>query len=76
MAKLKEGPAKNAIRQKALRILKQKKVYEGQQGHLLQQGFNMDQMIFAQESLKDTTVAVRNPTPPPTSYYQSHFRVF
>ncbi len=27
MAKMREGPAKNAVKQKALRVLKQKKMY-------------------------------------------------
>jgi charged multivesicular body protein 5 len=27
MAKLRDGPAKNAVKQKALRVLKQKKMY-------------------------------------------------
>ena len=30
MSKMRDGPAKNAVKQKALRLLKQKKQYEGQ----------------------------------------------
>ena len=58
MAKMREGPAKTAIKQRALRILKQKKMYENQQDQLMQQSFNMDQTLFATESLRDTMTTV------------------
>ena len=32
MSKMREGPGKNAVKQKALRVLKQKKQYESQVG--------------------------------------------
>jgi charged multivesicular body protein 5 len=59
MAKMREGPAKNAVKQKALRVLKQKKLYESQRDQLMQQNFNMDQAIFASESLRDAALTVR-----------------
>lgn len=34
MSKMREGPAKNAVKAKALRILKQKKLYENQLDNL------------------------------------------
>ena len=43
MAKMREGGAKNAVKQKALRILKQKKMYEAQRDQLMNQSFNMEQ---------------------------------
>lgn len=43
MKTLREGAGKNAIKQKALRVLKQKKMYEGQRDQLMQQSFNMEQ---------------------------------
>lgn len=54
MAKMRPGPAKNTTKQKALRILKQKKQYEGQRDMIQQQSFNMDQTQFTIQSLKDT----------------------
>lgn len=58
MAKMREGPAKNSIKQKALRVLKQRKMYEQQAGNLRQQAFNMEQANFAHQSLKDTQVTI------------------
>jgi charged multivesicular body protein 5 len=54
MSKMREGPAKNAVKQKALRVLKQKKQYESQSENLRNQSFNMEQTHFATQSLKDT----------------------
>lgn len=44
MSKMREGPGKNAVKQKALRVLKQKKQYESQSDNLRQQSFNMEQV--------------------------------
>jgi len=54
MKKTREGPGKNALKQKALRILKQKKMYENQRDQLGQQSFNMEQSNFAIQGMKDT----------------------
>jgi charged multivesicular body protein 5 len=54
MAKMRDGPGKNAVKQKALRVLKQKKQYESQADNLRNQSFNMEQTNFATQSLKDT----------------------
>ena len=35
MSKMREGPGKNAVKQKALRVLKQKKQYESQVGKII-----------------------------------------
>nr|CAG4648272.1 EOG090X0EA1 [Moina brachiata]SVE93280.1 EOG090X0EA1 [Moina brachiata] len=59
MAKMREGPAKNALKQKALRVLKQKKMYEQQVGNLRQQSFNMEQANYATQTLKDTQATVK-----------------
>lgn len=48
----------NAIKQKALRVLKQRKMYEGQRDNLMQQSFNMEQANFATQMLKDTKSTV------------------
>merc|ERR1711894_159206 len=54
MSKMKEGPAKNAVKQKALRLLKQKKQYESQAENMRNQSFNMEQTLMATQTLKDT----------------------
>lgn len=58
MAKMREGPAKNNVKQKAMRVLKQKKMYEDQAANLRQQAFNMEQATFAAQSMKDTQSTV------------------
>lgn len=58
MIKMKEGPAKNAVKAKALRILKQRKMYESQVDNLRQQAFNMEQANYATQTLKDTQATV------------------
>lgn len=58
MAKMREGPSKNAVKARALRILKQKKQYEQQIEGLRNQSFNMEQANFAAQSLKDTQATV------------------
>merc|ERR1712158_234322 len=54
MSKMREGPAKNAVKQKALRLLKQKKQYESQAENMRNQPFNMEQTLMATQTLKDT----------------------
>ena len=58
MSKMREGPGKNAIKQKALRVLKQKKQYEAQADNLRQQSFNMEQVNYSTQMLKDTKTTV------------------
>ena len=58
MSKMRDGPAKNAVKQKALRVLKQKKQYESQSDNLRNQAFNMEQTNYATQSLKDTKTTV------------------
>lgn len=58
MAKMREGPAKNAVKAKALRVLKQRKMYESQVDNLRQQAFNMEQANYATQTLKDTQSTV------------------
>ena len=58
MKKMRDGPAKNAVKQKALRVLKQKKMYETQADNLRQQAFNMEQANYAHQTLKDTQATV------------------
>jgi len=58
MKKMRPGPGQNAIKQKALRVLKQKKMYENQREQLANQSFNMEQSNYAIQSLKDTKSTV------------------
>merc|ERR1711992_458125 len=46
------------VKQKAMRVLKQKKMYEGQLENLRNQSFNMEQANFATQTLKDTKTTV------------------
>lgn len=55
---MREGPAKNAVKQKAMRVLKQKKMYEQQSSNLRNQSFNMEQANYATQTLKDTKTTV------------------
>ncbi|XP_059470064.1 charged multivesicular body protein 5 [Neocloeon triangulifer] len=59
MKKMREGPAKNAVKQKALRVLKQRKMYEQQSESLRNQSFNMEQANYATQTLKDTQATVQ-----------------
>ncbi|GAM21457.1 hypothetical protein SAMD00019534_046320 [Acytostelium subglobosum LB1] len=52
------GPAQNGIKAKAMRVLKQKKMYEAQRNQLSQQSFNMEQTKFATQSMQDTIITV------------------
>lgn len=58
MLKMRDGPAKNAVKAKALRVLKQRKMYETQVDNLRQQAFNMEQANYATQTLKDTQTTV------------------
>ena len=48
----------NAVQQRALRVLKQKKLYEGQISQLQQQTFNMEQASLTTENLRNTMATV------------------
>ncbi|CAN6445489.1 unnamed protein product [Victoria cruziana] len=51
--KTRPGPAQDAVKARAMRVLKQKRMYEGQRDMLYNQTFNLDQVSFAAEGLKD-----------------------
>lgn len=53
---MREGPSKQLVKQKALRLLKQKRQYENQKCQLDTQSFNMEQSNFAIQSMKDNQV--------------------
>jgi len=58
LAKMRSGPAKNQVQQRALRVLKQKRMYEKQRDVLYNQSFNVDQTRFAIQNVKDTVTTV------------------
>jgi len=53
---MRDGPGKTAIRQKALKVLQRRKMYEGQRDQLQQQSWNMEQagMMQDKQSTKTT----------------------
>ena len=58
MAKMRDGPGKSAIRQKALKLLQRRKQLEAQRGQLEQQSFNMEQADMMTTNLKNTMTTV------------------
>ncbi|XP_068160028.1 charged multivesicular body protein 5 [Antennarius striatus] len=58
MKKMRDGPSKNMVKQKAMRVLKQKRMYENQRDNLMQQSFNMEQANYTVQTLKDTKTTV------------------
>jgi charged multivesicular body protein 5 len=58
LAKMRDGPGKNAIKQKALKVLQQRKMYEAQRDQLQQQTWNMEQAGMMQDNLKNTMTTV------------------
>jgi len=59
MKKLRPGPGLEAAKQRALRVLKQKKLYESQRDQLYSQQFNLDQVSFTTQNLQDTANQVK-----------------
>jgi charged multivesicular body protein 5 len=55
---MRDGPGKSAIKQKALKILQQRKMYEAQRDQLQQQSWNMEQAGMMQDNLKNTMTTV------------------
>ncbi|KAI8052286.1 Snf7-domain-containing protein [Syncephalis plumigaleata] len=58
LGKLREGPSKNAVKQRALRILQQKRQYEQQRDQLQDQIFSMEQTQLATDNLRHTAMSV------------------
>lgn len=58
LSKMRDGPQKNMLKQKALRLLRQKKAYAHQSEQLANQSFNISQTDFALKSLQDTKTTV------------------
>lgn len=58
MSKMRDGPGKNAIKQRALKVLQQRKMYEGQKDNLMQQSWNMEQAGMMQDNIKNVMTTV------------------
>lgn len=58
LARMRDGPGKSAIKQKALKVLHQRKMYESQRDQLQQQSWNMEQAGMMQDNLKNTMTTV------------------
>ncbi|TDZ58529.1 Charged multivesicular body protein 5 [Colletotrichum trifolii] len=58
LSKMRDGPGKNAIKQKALKILQRRKMYESQRDQLQSQVWNMEQAQTMQDNLKNTMATV------------------
>ncbi|EFR03849.1 charged multivesicular body protein 5 [Nannizzia gypsea CBS 118893] len=58
MSKMRDGPGKTAMRQKALKVLQQRKRYEGQRDQLSQQSWNMEQAGMMQDNLRNVMTTV------------------
>tara|TARA_R110002003_G_scaffold25_23_gene1322 strand:- start:6342 stop:6812 length:471 start_codon:yes stop_codon:yes gene_type:complete len=55
---MRDGPGKTAIKQKALKVLQQRKMYESQRDQLQAQSWNMEQAGMMQDNLKNTMTTI------------------
>jgi charged multivesicular body protein 5 len=64
LSKMRDGPGKTALKQKALKVLQRRKMYEGQRDQLEQQSWNLQQAGMMTDNLKNvmTTVDVMKQT--------------
>ncbi|PVU86636.1 hypothetical protein BB561_006628 [Smittium simulii] len=60
LAGMREGPTKNSIRQRATRVLQQRKLYDQQLEQLEQQTFNLESAKFTSENLKNTMTTIQS----------------
>ena len=58
LAKMRDGPGKTALKQKALKVLQRRKMYEGQRDQMQQQSWNMEQAGMMQDNLKNVMTTV------------------
>src|SRR6201996_1212449 len=55
---MRDGPGKTALKQKALKVLQRRKLYESQRDQLQQQSWNMEQAGMMQDNLKNVMTTV------------------
>lgn len=58
LANMREGPGKQAIKQRALKVLRQRKQVEAQKDQLESQTWNMEQASMTQDNLRNTMVTI------------------
>ena len=58
MRRMREGPGKAAVQQRAIRVLRQKRMYEAQMEQISQQSFNMEQSLMVTDNLRNTMATV------------------
>ncbi|KAI5802213.1 Snf7-domain-containing protein [Pyronema domesticum] len=58
IVKMRDGPGKTALKQKALKVLQRRKMYETQKDQLEQQSWNMQQAGMMQDNLKNVMITV------------------
>ncbi|KAI9879565.1 MAG: hypothetical protein M1830_008099 [Pleopsidium flavum] len=58
MAKMRDGPGKSALKQKALKLLQRRKQYESQRSQYESQSWNMEQASMLQDNLKNVMTTV------------------
>ena len=58
LAKMRDGPGKSAIKQKALKVLQRRKAYEAEKEKLESQVWNMEQAANMQDNLKNVMTQV------------------
>ncbi|CAN3356311.1 vacuolar protein-sorting-associated protein 60 [Diutina catenulata] len=58
MARMRDGPGKSALKQKALKLLRQRKQIEAQKDQLENQSWNMTQASMTTDNLKNTMITI------------------
>ncbi|KAG0686909.1 hypothetical protein C6P40_003183 [Pichia californica] len=58
LSKMREGPAKSSIKQRAIKLLRQRKQLETQRDQLMSQSWNISQAQMTTENLKNTMITV------------------
>ncbi|KAH3688944.1 hypothetical protein WICPIJ_000072 [Wickerhamomyces pijperi] len=58
LSKMRDGPGKNALKQRAMNLLKQRRQIEAQKQQLESQSWNMSQAQMTQDNLKNTMITV------------------
>ncbi|CAN6633463.1 vacuolar protein-sorting-associated protein 60 [Trichomonascus vanleenenianus] len=58
MGRMRDGPGKRAMKEKALKLLKQRKMVEAQKDQLETQSWNMEQAVITTDNLRNTMATV------------------
>jgi len=58
LSRMRDGPGKNAIKQRAKACLERRRMYESQKDQLMSQSWNMEQASMMQDNLRNTMTTV------------------